>query len=878
MWKSLFGCWLVVLGVFCPLLAADGALPTLVEVAANDGRLTVLSVPDGLEQLQANENLEVLVLQLKPDWQPDWQVAAFDLKKVIVAAKTEGPGVRVGLAATRRQVDALMAHDMAAYIDGYVYREAPYIPDADQTGKLWQRIAVSRTEILASLLDAAALGVTTVILDEIALDPAHRSFLNAIRTTPTGSLDMQPEVGLMPQREAQFFFNPETGNYHLAVYATPGEPRMLTFSIGSGLQVSLAHPDDAEFRQRQYGPRTEIRLTGDTPYYFFLLEPTDKATTMESLEIVAKETIDPYELVVKNQVFKDAEMQKFQSLQATELTNYTYDTPGGPAIDITFEDTLVQRKGQAIERIREKLFIGGVRWKGKDLPELPLIQPEKVQSVPLDIELDKTYTYTYEGEDVIDGHRTWQVRFRPTEPGDFFAGMVWIDQQTGAHRKLRAIQSGLEPPVIGNEISAFYDWVEDGGTRYWTQVREENLQIINIAGARIALQINAQRQDFRFNREDVDQVLATAYASDVTILRDTDDGFRYLKKDKDGQRQVTDDTLPRSRALLGGVLFDPDEDTPIPLAGFNYNSFDFMDSGWQANFFVAGAINDLILSNPDFLGKGWDFTAELFLQAIYFGDDVYVDGEEAEELEVESIRESLNLTLGIPINTFFKFSANYSARYLDYQEADDTREDFVLPTSHVEHLGRATLAFSRARFNSSLEYEFAKRSDWEAFGVPGEMAPVEDSYRTLTFDASISKRLAGFQTLEADVRYLKGWNQDRFSRFGFGFFENRVAGFGSSGIEADEALRLRTEYELGVSGIFSVDIALEGARTWLDIPQVDGTVIAREPIDLAGVGLAVNFFGPWQTLMRVDIGYGVYADLASEEGDFSGQIVFLKLF
>lgn len=859
-------------------LSQAGTLPEWVNIEQEPDRVLWLQIPAQMNQEPPQtDQLELLVLRLDPSWNPNWRQAAFELKNLIVTVRTKGPNVRVGLEASEAQTQALMGQELAAYIEGYVFEDNPFIPDGDETGKLWQKVAVAENQVLTTLVDAASIGIAVVLFTHMKISPEHRSFLNFIDHTATGSLDIQPELANLPQENAQFFFAPETGDYHLGIYAPKDEETEFYFDMSPGLKVTLLYPEGARFRHRQYGRRTEIRLFGASRFYFFLLEPKERAGSMESLQIVERKAIDPYELVVKNQVFKDAEDQKFQSLQVDELQNYNYQTPGGVGIDVTFNDTVIIRKGRPIERLRRELYLGGVKWRSKKLPELPLIEPEKVQSVPLDIDLNKSYNYTYLGDGNIDGHPVWKVRFAPQESGDFFSGTVWIDKETGAHRKLRAIQSGLEAPVIGNEVTAYFDWVESDGQRFWTQLREENLQIINIAGLRLVLQINSRRQNFRFNQSDVERVLERAYQSDLTILRDTPKGFRYLTK-KGDQRVLSQDSFSSKKAILGGVFFDPGLDTPLPLGGFNYTNLDFLKKGYQANFFLAGALNDLIISHPDFLGRGWDFTAELFATAIYFSDRVFEGDEEREDLEVEELSESVNLTLGIPLNSFFKFSANYSLRYLDYQEADDTDPDYVIPSSTLEHIGRLNLEYSRKRFISAVQYEFVKRSDWEAFGFPADNTPVEDGYRKVQLDASLSKRLPKFQTITVDLRYLKGWDLDRFSRFGFGFFENRVSGFGTSGIEGDEALRLRLDYEIGISGLFNLDLSLDGARAWLDDIDANGVILERDPVDLAGVGMAMNFLGPWKTLIRLDLGFGIHSDLAGEDGDITGQILFLRLF
>lgn len=831
------------------------------------------------DQLPPSGTIDFVWLRLESTWQAaDWQQAAFDLKNLIVVAKTRGNAVSVAIEGQQQQVNALLEHGLAPYFDAYIFSNTPWVPDADETGKLWQRLRATETEVIANLVDAGSIGVQRLLFDDLTPAAGLVRLLEEIQKTNTGSLDLQPEVALIPQQEAQFFFNPQSGNYHLAVYGNADGRRLFSFSLAENLAVSAVYPAVIDFAAKPYGKRTELTLR-EPGYFWFLLEPPKKGGTLENLEIVERKSIDPYELVVKNQVFKDAQAQQFQSLMVEELVQYRYQAAGGASIEVAFEDTLVERKDQPRERIRKGFIIGGVRWPYEEIPQIPLIQPERVQREPLTVELDRAYLYTYDGEDTIDGHATWKVSFKPDEAGGkFFRGTVWIDQETGAHRRIRAIQLNMEAPVVGNEMTIFYDWVEDNGVRFWTAVRQKDLQIINAVSGTLPLQIDITRSDFRFNREDVVQKLALAYASDVQILRHTAEGFKYFSKQANGSRELTDGEL-KLRALLGGLFFDPSFDYPIPLAGFNYTNLNFRDTNLQVNAFVAGAVNDLIISNPDFLGRGWDLSAELFVSALHFGDEFYdAQGEEVEALEVGQRTNSLNIALGIPLGSFFKFTTNYRAAFIDYDDGEDMSEDFVLPSNHIEHGISGELLFNRERFSSAVEYATFRRSEWEAFGLPGSEEPLIEDYRTLRADFAYNFRIKSFQTLKTDVRYLKGWDLDRFSRFGFGFFENSVSGFGSSGIEADEAVRMRVAYDVGINGLFQLTTRIDGARTWRDILNEDGSVSTADPVDLYGVGVAANFMGPWKTLLRLNVGYGVHSDLEGAEGDVTGQLVFLKLF
>ena len=47
---------------------------------------------------------------------------------------------------------------------------------------------------------------------------------------------------------------------------------------------------------------------------------------------------------------------------------------------------------------------------------------------------------------------------------------------------------------------------------------------------------------------------------------------------------------------------------------------------------------------------------------------------------------------------------------------------------------------------------------------------------------------------------------------------------------------------------------------------------------MTGLGLGVNFIGPWDIIARLNVGYGISSDLEAEEGEVNGQLVFLRLF
>src|SRR5262249_41023429 len=143
-------------------------------------------------------------------------------------------------------------------------------------------------------------------------------------------------------------------------------------------------------------------------------------------------------------------------------------------------------KGGALEWEQRRYYVNGnvVRWK--KIPELPLVQPEKVLVLPLDLTFDKTYDYRLAGEDAVAGRAAYVLAFEPAARGEsrsLYSGRVWIDKETFVRLKTSVVQSGLEPPVISNEETDTYGTMAGpDGAPYVLIVAVDGQQLWSFAG------------------------------------------------------------------------------------------------------------------------------------------------------------------------------------------------------------------------------------------------------------------------------------------------------------------------------------------------------------------------------------------------------------
>src|SRR6185295_16413500 len=105
-----------------------------------------------------------------------------------------------------------------------------------------------------------------------------------------------------------------------------------------------------------------------------------------------------------------ARHQQAQAVQDAATTRYIahlrleqhfHPAPAEPAYNIITENRLFFERG-AVEWEELGFALNGATWTS-NRPSFPLVQPEKVLSLPLDLRLNQDYTYRLDGVDTIGG-------------------------------------------------------------------------------------------------------------------------------------------------------------------------------------------------------------------------------------------------------------------------------------------------------------------------------------------------------------------------------------------------------------------------------------------------------------------------------------------
>ncbi len=587
------------------------------------------------------------------------------------------------------------------------------------------------------------------------------------------------------------------------------------------------------------------------------------------------------EILRRLQAFEDAQNRRLEHYSATNTTSLRFQPAAETqAIEATLQGPFFFDPKTGTDWAWETLYVNGVKWRGKTLPEIPLIQPEKAAAPPLEIHFTKEYRYRLRGSDTIDGREAWVVDFTPAGPdasGKLYQGSVWIDKKLYSRLRTRAVQVGLEGEVLSNEETLFYSPVDASGQAapwsaqsYMLPLRLVAQQILSVINAATIVERETRLTDVQINGPGFEEARKRVNASDATMVRDTPKGLRYLVKDAQGERVVKEGFKASKLFGAGGLFYDDALDYPLPLAGINYFSFNYRGTGKQVNVFFGGALLTANIAEPRLFGSRFDAGANAFAIAIPLTDTIYRNGKEIKDEAVEQRPATFSLRLGHPLGNFVKIGAEYEALYFHFGKADDTANGFVVPSSNITHSFSLNTDFARSGYRLSASGSYNRRSPWDFWGLPGNPDFSEAKRDFLRWDASASKNwyLPRFQKVGLEVDYAGGSDLDRFSKYQFGFFGGtRVHGYQSNSVRADRVFAGHASYGFEIGQAFRLDAVADAA-------------LATDPESglknefLGGVGLAGTFIGPWQTVVNLDVGTPV----AGPDSGFVLYVVFLKLF
>jgi hypothetical protein len=675
------------------------------------------------------------------------------------------------------------------------------------------------------------------------------------------------------QVASKLLYSSSTGDTYL-IYRGSGAPGALDLDADvsmttpaaidpfTGTATRLTPPP----RERGQPARLSVRVAAASQVVDFNYGQATFASSAET----RYEALPPVEEIIARhqaaQAAQDAAVHDYMAHLRIEM--HFHPSAADPAYNVVTENELFVDAGGS-EWAEQSFSMNGATWTS-NRPSFPLLQPEKVLSLPLDLRLNQDYRYRLAGVETVDGRAAFAVAFEPMDAAKaLYRGTVWIDRQTFARLRVRAVETHGAGVVQSNEEEQDFGVVgelEGRPIRLLTHLTSR--QTMLVAGRTILNEREQRLTDVRLNPGNFAGARADARGGNQVMYRDTDRGVRYFVKK--GDSRVTSDTLTTSsRALAMGADFDPSFDYPLPIAGLDILDFNFLNRDLQMALLFGGV---LVLGNVQRAGL-WngrvDASVDFFGLALNSNDAVFDGTGERLGERVQTRPASTGLNVGVRLSASHKVTGHLEARRDFYSRAPQTSIDFVVPSSTTTIGEGIGYEFRHRGYSFTADASRYRRGSWTPWGTPA--ASFDSNTRTYTrVDAGASKDFVfnTFQTLHLNGQYFGGQRLDRFSMYQFGMFDpTRMHGVPSA-VRFGELAMARGSYSFNVFNQYRLDLYAEQAV------GRESAGMAWQPV--TGLGVSVNLRGPRSTIFRADVGHSLLPSMYRGAGSTVVQILILK--
>ena len=246
------------------------------------------------------------------------------------------------------------------------------------------------------------------------------------------------------------------------------------------------------------------------------------------------------------------------------------------------------------------------------------------------------------------------------------------------------------------------------------------------------------------------------------------------------------------RTLAAGVIIDPNISVPLPFAGLSYVNFDLFGTGTQLNAFFGGSYVQAAFSTPSVGGSRWQLAGpgvwhrDLVQRPVLPGryGDLRREPPSTSGARVGVAAASTDAARS-------RSALGYELDYTRLQAAPETAQEFAVPADQVLHGARLALDGQRGGWAGSLWWNPAIRTGWEPWGRPGDYDPAHRSCSVTASAVSRSMPLTSRAVARVEGAVMAGTGLDRFSRYSFGTFDNRLRGYPSALIRYDRGAVLR---------------------------------------------------------------------------------------
>jgi len=580
---------------------------------------------------------------------------------------------------------------------------------------------------------------------------------------------------------------------------------------------------------------------------------------------------DIYALLAKARATQLRDRAALQTQESKLSINLHAQMGRGGSADLGFVFSSFEKAGEPEELLQQKVLVNGVSANIRGGMQLPIVESKRSISPPVALSLTEMYRYSDGGSGGIGAR--W-IRFAPAvDDPTLFSGQILVSESTGRILEERSERSELPGIVKSERRKLIYGEPVPG---HWRTLEIQTFERWVLAGGVAQIQRDLVYSDFKVNQGDFEQNRQSARESNGAMLRQTEDGVRYLTKNKDGGRTLELRQRTFGRAIGGAIMADPALSFPvIPAAALALFDFDAFGKGIQYNAIIAGVFNMGTLNVPHLPG-GFDLGVSASGGVLASTDRPAKDGKLLDKDGVA--RQSGQISIGVGRDLGLGFRARLQGRgvynrYSDAKEEEYRTPGYVIPPSGMTLALSSELTWMHSGFQLRGNYGEGKRPNG-LFGPPDDVRPLADSgrYKTWGALAAYDLRLNSLAWIHGEVGVDGGSGFDRFLSLGLGGMGGigRVAGIRGGAVETDRIQYASVGYIFPASPMLRFSCSIDHARA----RSMDDQKTYR----FTGLGIAGDIPGfGWFTTIRADIGIGLQSDIPGLKS-VNGFIALLRVF
>ena len=789
----------------------------------------LLEDPADLPLLDAPE-LRTVVISVRTV-PSDLTLLAFDLKRRLTEARARVPAsVRLGVASRSAVLRDLLGRDVGSYVDFVVSETDP------QAGVAWWKDAGELSDPIAAVQQHGPDTERSLwrIPERATRFPETIADLaTAARVLPAGLVTSEGVTIDCGDTRAQVWFDPARLK-HVAL-------------------VDKCSPAQLRFMPANVAPDVWTLATGGL---LVEIAETSRERFAEGVSVSAPRPLTIQEIVARHQAAVSRQSAAIRARISTGHLSLTFEAPGFVA-PLAITSRIVMYALPGLEEIEQQdIRVNGLALGDGAGPRLPLIEPERVASAPLAIELTDVYRYALTGTERVRGIECYTVRFEPAVRGrTLFRGVAWIATDDFGLVKVAATQLGLRGPIVSSD--QVDDFTKVDGR--WLLHQSRLNQIYEGAAHRTPIERVITVERTEINPLDFDGRRAAALASPHVMVRDTPEGYRYVRRDRGrppasgaSTEPVLEGPARRVRTAAFGMIVDPNISHPLPFAGLSYVDFDLFGTGTQFNGFIGGTFGQLAFAIPSVAGSRWQVAGRAFAIASSFNDRSFDGGIEQYDENIRQRPAQASIAVLRPLTPRVTLKVAYELDYTDYARAETTASQFVAPTSQTIHAARVAIEGQRHGWTASAWWAPAVRQHWRPWGPPGGDHYSAEHRDFQRFGASLAR--SAFVTpsvvVRAEAAWMDGHDLDRFSRYAFGAFDNRLHGYPAALIRYGRGAIGRS----AIAWSAAPRLRLDG---FADFAFVHDPGFGPGLKPFTGLGMAVETPAPLGTLLAAEWGFGV---------------------